>query len=369
MFILILISRLDIPSLNTSVAGNNPVGEPDLDPKMTLSELARELNVSIATISRALNRPDDVAPSTRERILAAVHRNGKYQPGKARWLRAQQTRTIGVVVSDIRNPFFAGFVKSIEDIARANGYTVLVCNADEDPDKEEAALSMFLDRKVAGLINCSTGGNLELLRAVRQSGAAIIDFDRESGLENADVVTTDNLRGGILAVQHLISLGHRRIATIAGPQHLSNARARVLAYQKSLSRAGFKVNPNYIQPGNFQAESGFACAKKLFSLPEPPTAIFVANLEMCAGLITYVREKGIAVPEELSVVTFDDVFWMHYIDPPITAVAQPVEKMGRYTIELMLERLRGSPGAQRKVFAPKLILRRSTAPPKVTDNQ
>ena len=109
---------------------------------MTLSELARELNVSIATISRALNRPDDVAPSTRERILAAVDRNGKYQPGKARWLRALQTRTIGVVISHIRNPFFAAFVKSIEDIAKDNGYTVLVCNADEDSEKEEAALSM-----------------------------------------------------------------------------------------------------------------------------------------------------------------------------------------------------------------------------------
>ena len=251
---------------------------------MTLSELARELNVSIATVSRALNRPDDVAPSTRERIMAAVHRNGNYQPGKARWLRAQQTRTIGVIISDIRNPFFAAFVKSIEDIAKDNGYTVLVCNADEDSEKEEAALSMFLDRKVAGLINCSTGGNVALLRAVRQSGAAIIDFDRESGLENVDVVTADNLRGTSLAIQHLVSLGHRRIATIAGPHHLSNARTRLEGYQRSLSRAGIAFVDHYTQAGNFQVESGYECAKKLFKLPAPPTAIFVANLEMCSGL-------------------------------------------------------------------------------------
>jgi LacI family transcriptional regulator len=327
---------------------------------MTLSELARELNVSIATVSRALNRPDDVAPSTRERILAAVHRNGKYQPGKARWLRAQQTRTIGVVISDIRNPFFAAFVKSIEDIAKDNGYTVLVCNADEDSEKEEASLSMFLDRKVAGLINCSTGGNVALLRAVRQSGAAIIDFDRESGLENVDVVTADNARGTGLAIQHLISLGHRRIATIAGPQHLSNARTRLESYH----RAGIEIVSQYAQSGNFQAESGYECARKLFKLSKPPTAVFVANLEMCSGLITFVRETGIRVPDDLSVVTFDDTFWMRYIDPPITAVAQPVEKMGQYTIQLMLERLRGSSGAQRKMFAPKLIIRQSTAAPR-----
>jgi len=332
---------------------------------MTLSELARELNVSIATISRALNRPDDVAPSTRERILAAVHRNGNYQPGKARSLRAQQTRTIGVIISDIRNPFFAGFVKSIEDIAKDNGYTVLVCNADEDSEKEEAALSMFLDRKVAGLINCSTGGNVALLRAVRQSGAAIIDFDRESGLENADVVTADNLRGTTVAIQHLISLGHWRIATIAGPQHLSNARARLHAYQRSLTRAGIQLVDEYAQSGNFQMESGYECAKKLLNLPVPPTAVFVANLEMCSGLITFVREAGIDVPGDLSVVTFDDAFWMHYIDPPITAVAQPVEKMGRFTIHLMLERLRGSRGVQHKIFTPKLIVRGSTAAPRL----
>ncbi len=331
---------------------------------MTLSELARELNVSIATVSRALNRPDDVAPSTRERILAAVHRNGKYQPGKARWLRAQQTRTIGVVISDIRNPFFAGFVKSIEDIAKDNGYTVLVCaNADEDSEKEEAALSMFLDRKVAGLINCSTGGNVALLRAVRQSGAAIIDFDRESGLENADVVTADNLRGASLAIQHLISLGHRRIATIAGPHHLSNARTRLEGYRRSLARSGIEFVDQYAQAGNFKAESGYECAKKLFKLPTPPTAVFVANLEMCSGLITFVREAGIRVPADLSVVTFDDSFWMRYIDPPITAIAQPVERMGQFTIQLMLERLRGSRGVQRKMFAPKLIIRQSTAAP------
>jgi LacI family transcriptional regulator len=231
---------------------------------------------------------------------------------------------------------------------------------------------MFLDRKVSGLINCSTGGNVALLRAVRQSGAAIIDFDRESGLENADVVTADNTRGTALAIQHLISLGHRRIATIAGPLHLSNARTRLESYQRLLTRAGIEMVSQYAQSGNFQAESGYECARKLFKLPKPPTAVFVANLEMCSGLITFVREAGIRVPEDLSVVTFDDAFWMRYIDPPITAVAQPVEKMGQYTIRLMLERLRGRQGVQRKMFTPKLIVRGSTAAPgasRMTDDR
>lgn len=329
---------------------------------MTLVELAHELNLSIATISRALNRPDDVAPATRERVLAAVHRNGHYQPGRPRSLRAQQTRTIGVVISDIRNYFFAAFVKSIEDQARANGYTILICNADEDKEKEEAALRMLLDRKVAGVINCSTGGNLEMLELVRKSGAILVDFDRESGLDHTDTVTINNQKGAELAVEHLTGLGHTRIATIAGPQHLSNGRARLLGFQEALVKRSIALPTNYIQVGNFQSESGYSCSQRLLSLKHPPTAVFTANMEMGAGLIALVRERGIKLPEQLSIVTFDDGFWARYIDPPLTVIAQPVEAMGRFTIDLMLKRLRGSRGAQRKMFAPKLIVRRSTAP-------
>jgi LacI family transcriptional regulator, galactose operon repressor len=327
---------------------------------MTLIELARELNLSIATISRALNRPDDVAPATRERVLAAVHRNGHYQPGRPRSLRAQQTRTIGVIISDIRNYFFAALVKSIEDRARANGYTILICNAGEDKEKEEAALRMLLDRKVAGVINCSTGGNLELLKLVRKSGAILVDFDRESGLDRTDTVTVNNQKGAQLAVEHLAALGHTRIATIAGPQHLSNGRARLHGFTEALAKHSIHLPADYVQIGNFQSESGYVCSQRLLDLKRPPTAIFTANMEMAAGLIALVRERTIKLPDQLSIVTFDDGFWAQYIDPPLTVIAQPVEAMGRFTINLMLRRLRGSRGVQHKMFAPRLIVRGST---------
>ncbi len=235
---------------------------------MTLVELAHELNLSIATISRALNRPDDVAPATRERVLAAVHRNGHYQPGRPRSLRA--------------------------------------CNADEDKEKEEAALRMLLDRKVAGVINCSTGGNLEMLELVRKSGAILVDFDRESGLDHTDTITINNQKGAELAVEHLTGLGHTRIATIAGPQHLSNGRARLLGFQEALAKRSIALPAHYIQIGNFQSESGYSCSQRLLSLKHPPTAVFTANMEMGAGLIALVRERGIKLPEQLSIVTFDD---------------------------------------------------------------
>jgi DNA-binding LacI/PurR family transcriptional regulator len=330
---------------------------------MTLHDLARELNLSIATISRALSRPEDVAPPTRQRVLAAVHRHG-YTPNETRRsLRTQQTRTIGIIVSDIRNLFFAAVVKAIEDAARMNGYTVLICNADEDSAKEEAALQLLLDRKVSGIINCSTGANLDLLRAFQKSGAVLVDLDRESGLTNVDTVVVDNRRGAELATQHLIELGHLKIATIAGPQHLSNARGRLAGFEDALRSHHIPLKKEHVQFGNFLQDSGYQSAQKLFSARHPPTALFVANMEMAAGVIAFVRDNGVSVPEEISIVSFDDSFWARYMIPPLTVIAQPMEKMGKCTMELLLARLRGAKPGQTLVFAPELIIRRSTAAP------
>ena len=328
---------------------------------MTLTQLANELNLSIATISRALNRPTVVAAQTRQRVLAAVHRHGYTPNDTKRALRTQQTRTIGVVVSDIRNTFFASVVKAVDDVARANGYTVLICNADEDSAKEEAALQLLLDRKVSGVINCSTGANLELLRAFQQSGAVLVDLDRQSGLEHVDTVIVDNERGAELATEHLVGLKHRKIATIAGPQHLSNARGRLAGLCKTLHKFGIPIGKDYIQIGDFKQNSGYHSAKRLLSRKDRPTAIFSANIEMTAGLVAYVREAGIAIPKDLSIVSFDDAFWTRYIDPPLTVIAQPMEAMGECAMELLLSRLRGGKPPQTQVFAPELIVRGSTA--------
>ncbi len=330
-------------------------------PVMTLHDLAKELNLSIATISRALSRPEDVAPRTRQRVLAVVHRHGYAPNGTRRSLRTQQTRTIGIVISDIRNFFCASVVKAIEDEARANGYAVLICNADEDGAKEEAALRLLLNRKVSGIINCSTGANLDLLRAFQKTGAILVDLDRESGLTNVDTVVVDNRRGAQLATQHLLELGHLEIATIAGPQHLSNARGRLAGFEETLRDRNVRIQKGYVQFGNFLQESGYRCAEKLFSVRRVPTGLFVANIEMAAGAIEFVREKGLSIPEQISIVTFDDSFWARYMDPPLTVIAQPVEKMGKCTMELLLARLRGGKPSQTVIFPPDLIVRRSTS--------
>jgi LacI family transcriptional regulator len=333
---------------------------------MNISDLARQLHLSTATISRTLNRPETVAPKTRDRVLQAVRRSGYQLNGIARSLRTQHTKTIGMIVSDIRNPFFSAMVKAVEDTARINGYTVLVCNADEDGRNEEAALRLFIERQVSGLIHCSVGANPELIRVLQNRSTPIIDLDRQSGLANVDTVILNNELGAGLATQHLVDLGHRRLAMIAGPTHLSNGRTRLAGFRKTLRKAGLVIPKNYVEVGDFQEDSGRRAAAKLLSLSSCPTGLLVANNEMMAGALSVIRERKIKIPTELSVVSFDDARWARYLEPPLTVVAQPTEIMGRCAAELLLARLQKMKPRkyETKIFQPELIVRASTAAPR-----
>src|ERR1700737_4581386 len=186
---------------------------------MNFSDLARQLKVSTATVSRALSRPEVVAQKTRKGVLGFVARSGYHMNGIARSLRTQSTRTIGVIVSDIRNPFSSAIVKSVEDVARTNGYTVLICNADEDGRNEEVALELFIERQVSGVIHCSAGANLDLLRVLLKKVIPLVDLDRQSGLKDVDTVVLDNQLGAALATRHLLELGHKGVAMFSGPKH------------------------------------------------------------------------------------------------------------------------------------------------------
>jgi DNA-binding LacI/PurR family transcriptional regulator len=336
---------------------------------MTLFDLARELNVSISTISRTLSRPEMVAPATREKVLAAVKQSGFQLNEIARSLRTRETKTIGIIVPDITNWFFGVIVKAVGEVAQSNGYSVLVCNADEDPSGEEHALNLLRDRKASGIINCPMGANLSLWRGLKKTGIPVVEFDRVSGLEKVDTVVLDDEKAATLAAEHLIELGHYRIATIAGPQRLSNGLRRFAGFKKTLRKRSIPLPPEYIEYGDFREQSGHDAARKLVSLPSPPTAIFVANSEMAGGAIGALRECKIRIPAQLSIVAFDDARWARYLDPPLTVIAQPTEAMGRCAAELLIARMSTrskSRKPQMELFPPELILRKSTAPFKVS---
>jgi LacI family transcriptional regulator len=332
---------------------------------MTLFDLAQELNVSISTISRSLSRPEMVAPVTREKVLAAVKQFG-FQPNEiARSLRTRQTKTIGIIVPDITNWFFGAIVKAVGEVAKSNGYSVLVCNADEDSAGEEHALNLLRERRVSGIINCPVGASLKLWRELKKTGIPVVELDRASGLEKVDTVVLDNEKAAHLAATHLIGLGHHRIATIAGPQHLSNGRARLSGFQKALHLNSIPLPPEYVEYGDFREGSGHDAAKRLLSLRIPPTAIFIANSEMAGGAIGALRECKVKIPAQLSVVAFDNARWGRYLDPPLTVIAEPTEAMGRCAAELLLARLNSRSTSRKlnmEIFPPELIIRKSTAP-------
>ena len=179
---------------------------------MRIHDLAQQLQVSTATISRALNRPESVRPATRARVLAAIAASGYQLNGIARSLRTQRTRTIGLIVSDIRNPFFSTIAKAVEDVTRARQYTLLVCNADEDGQHEAAALRLLIECRISGLIHCSVGTSPSLIQQLQRQSTPIVDLDRRSDVRDVDAVLLNNELGANLAAEHLIELGHRRIA-------------------------------------------------------------------------------------------------------------------------------------------------------------
>jgi len=331
---------------------------------MTFNDLAQQLKLSTATISRALSRPEIVAPETRSRVLDAVRRSGYQMNGIARSLRTQSTKTIGIIVSDICNPFFSAIVKAVEDVARTNGYTVLICNADEDGRNEEAALRLFVERQVSGVIRCSAGANQRVFQVLDQKSIPVIDLDRQSGRPNIDTVILNNELGAALAARYLVELGHHRIAIVSGPQHLSNARDRLEGFRKALRAGRIPLPKGYIEFGDFREPSGYRAAQLLLSLPKRPTAIFVANNEMMAGALSAVRQRKVKVPRDLSLVGFDDARWARYLEPPLTVVSQPAELMGEKAAQLLLTRLQGRAAPQTVVFEPQLIVRRSAASPK-----
>jgi DNA-binding LacI/PurR family transcriptional regulator len=330
---------------------------------MTMRELARELRLSTSTVSRALTRPEMVAPETLERVREAVRIHG-YRPKRiAQSLRTRTTRSIGVIVSDIMNPFYSAIVRAVEGVAADNGFSVIICNADESPEREAEALWVLAERRVTGIIHASTGANPDTLRRLRTQGIALVDVDRASGLEGTDTVLVDNVAGAREATRHLLGLGHRRVATITGPVHLTTGRDRLRGFQMAHEEAGLPVAPAYVAGGDFRRDSAYHAALRLLALPDAPTALFVANNEMLIGALRAIRERGVVIPSQLSLVSFDDVPWAVYVDPPLTVVAQPTEALGRTSAELLFRRLGGAEEPRTVVLAPRLRIRHSTAPP------
>ena len=328
----------------------------------SIKDVASKAGVSVATVSRVLNNNPRVKSPARARILAAIDQLG-YQPsGIARNMRSQSVRVIGLVISDIQNPFFTTLVRAVEDVAYENQYTVLLCNSDEDLQKEQLYIDVLSRERVAGAIIVPTGK--DAFTPLLNARVPVVMVDRIVADRVADAVVLDNVAGAFAATKHLIELGHRRIGLVGAPTSVSVGRERQRGYEKALRASKLKLDPNLICIGNFKEQGGYQAARALLERDPRPTAIFAVNNLMTLGACQAIAEKRLRIPKDISVIGFDDMPWFALLTPPLTAVRQPTYEIGVQAARLLFARMQDSTRAvETRVLKPELIVRGSTASP------
>ncbi len=327
-----------------------------------MRDVAERAGVSITTVSHVVNETRPVSDELRGRVLAAIQELG-YQPNTlARSLRRGKTHTIGMIIPDNANPFFAEVSRGVEDTSFEHGYSVILCNSDGDLDKELLYTSVLAEKRVDGIIFVAAGVSTEHIRDLQAQRIPLVVVDRDIPDVAVDSVLTDNARGGELATRHLLELGHRRIGCITGPSDVTPSADRVTGYRRVLEAFGVPVDERLIVKGDFRCESGYRTTHSLLAMGNPPTAIFACNDMMAIGVICEALELGLRVPGEVSVVGFDDVRLASFTNPPLTTVAQPKYEMGTVATRLLIERMHDlDMPARRRVFDVSILVRQSTA--------
>ncbi|MFI0820574.1 LacI family DNA-binding transcriptional regulator [Streptomyces sp. NPDC021098] len=330
-----------------------------------IKDVAQRAGVSVATVSRVLNDHPAVRTDTRDKVLAAVADLGYRPNAVARSLRTHQTRALGLVISDVLNPFFTELARSVEDAARDRGYSVVIGNADERPELQDHHVRTLVDRRIDGLLVSPTDGGSPLMLDAARTGTPMVFVDRwieGEGLDEVPVVRTDGGAAVRDLVAHLHALGHRRLAIIAGPAATTTGRERVDAFRSALREFGLALPADHIGQGDFQADSGRRATARFLDLPHPPEAIFAADNLMALGAMDEIRSRGLRVPDDVALAAFDDIPWFVHTDPPITAVAQPTGDLGHAAVRALIDRIEGRTAASVTLSA-RLVPRRSCGEP------
>lgn len=333
-----------------------------ISPMSSIKDVAQTAGVSTATVSRVLANSSLVKQETRKRVLDAVEQLN-YRPNLiARSLRAQKSAKIGLVVSDIRNPFFTAISRAVEDAAYEQGYSVLLCNTDENPEKEELYLNVLHDENVAGIIFSPTQQFSKKLSALK-SNIPFVIIDRAVKSDQADMVLLDNVEAGYELTSHLIGNGYRRLAGLFGNAS-TTGKDRNQGFQKALSEHQLKpVAERFISP---RIKQGYDATLALLDQADCPDAIFTSNSLLTAGAFQAIRDRKLNVPNDVALVGFDETTWGALVDPPITLIAQPTEEIGRTATELLFQRIE-EPSRSPKTVILKgtLIARDSSAPVRI----
>jgi LacI family transcriptional regulator len=330
----------------------------------TITEVALRAGVSAMTVSRVVNRSGYASAATRAKVEAAVAELGYVPNAVARHLRLKRTRTIALVVSDITNPFFTTIARGVEDAASPRGYAVMFANTDESEPEEIEYVRMLVQRQIDGVLLVPAGNSTEPFRLLHAQKIPVVVLDRRVGSRTVDQVRCDSEAGAHDLVRHLIELGHTRIAVVTGRRNISTSTDRVLGYERALRDAGLPVSPELVTYDSFSLEGGYRQVKQMLAKEPRPTAIFATNNFLAFGALRALREANLRIPDEVSLVTFDDLPAEWHDDPFITVLAQPAYELGRRATELLLGRLEGGARVKRQVIVlpGELIVRRSSGP-------
>jgi LacI family transcriptional regulator len=333
--------------------------------RVTIKDVAVKAGVSTATVSHVINGTRFVQDETRQKVLDAIEALHYHPSSIARGLATNSTQTIGLIISDITNPFFMAVARGVEDVINQHGYHTIFCNSDEDLAREDEYLRLLSGRQIDGLIISPTGSQHERLIRMAQADIPIVLLDREApGLE-APLVGVDNEGGAYQATRYLIELGHYRIGLIIGPESISTLKDRLEGYRRAFREAGLPLDEQFIaradprfygtkpQPPDLTLlrtpdstqliPTAYHALHSLLDLPERPSAIFVANNQMTLGVLYAMKERRLACPEEISLISFDDHDWAPLFSPPLTVIRQPVNRLGQTAARLLMRMIARQP--------------------------
>jgi len=326
----------------------------------SIKDVAGAAGVSTATVSRVLSNGLHVRPEMRKRVMAAVERLG-YRPNLvARSLRSQQSTTIGLIVSDIRNPFFTSISRAVEDTAYEQGFSVFLCNTDEYPEKEAIYLNLMQDTGVAGVIISPTQQTAANFTGLSLPFPVVV-VDRSIPNGDVDTVLLDNVDAAYRLTTHLIEQGYRRIGALCS--EMSTGLERQAGYEKALRAHCLAPRAEYVKYVPPKMEAGYVTALKMIDLPEPPDALFTVNSLLAAGAFQAIQERNLSMPDDMALVTFDETTWASLVQPAITLIAQPTYEIGKTAAELLLQRIADPSRPTRQVILKgQLVVRGSSTP-------
>lgn len=327
----------------------------------SIADVAKRAGVSTATVSRVLADKPHVSKKTRQKVLQAI-KELDYRPDRtAQRLRLQTSDVLGLIVSDVQNPYFTSVARGVEDAAYDLQMNVLLCNTDEDPERQKIYLDIMRAERVAGLIIAmASNQNGDNLKEIRQSGIPVVLLDRLVDDFESDCVVVDNIQGTKDAINHFFSLGYRRIGAIHGASRITSAAERQQGYCEAFDALGLESDKSIIKMGNFKRETGYELTLEILKNPNLPEALFIANNQMTLGALQAFREHKIRIPHDIAIISFDDTPWAGELSPPLTAISQPTYELGGEAIRLLQRRIT-YPSAPYLVskLRTKLIIRQS----------